>query len=244
LKRDLSRPSSTVRTDADHESQQETSNRTEQMTDTSTSPLEIMSVEVNGSSDSKVDRTPSTSFSSAQEQTSEDNTFEPKRKATSKECRHLSICSKTNKDIRTHRLRQQKSVSFATSILRNDHTTHRYSIGNEQKLLDKAHQVADRILLASLDQTAAAGTSVSSVSNDDEQDFQRDFYQTIRPRRFSIGNSKDLMYQNLSAEIVAYVLKHALRALEEEDNDEQARSSIEQAKQTTDNEHHQSMDLK
>jgi hypothetical protein len=60
--------------------------------------------------------------------------------------------------------------------------------------------------------------AINSSSNN-ENDFECNFYQTIRPRRLSIGHGKELVYQDLSAEIVAYVLKHALRILEKEDED-------------------------
>jgi hypothetical protein len=59
----------------------------------------------------------------------------------------------------------------------------------------------------------------SSFEDNDENDFEHNFYQVIKPRRISIGNGRDLVYQDLSAEIVAYVLKHALRILEKEDEE-------------------------
>jgi hypothetical protein len=76
--------------------------------------------------------------------------------------------------------------------------------------------------MASIDETTT--NPINSSSNnieDDEDNFQRHFYQAIRPRRISIGtgNGKDLVYQDISAEIVAYVLKHALRLIEKEDED-------------------------
>jgi hypothetical protein len=75
---------------------------------------------------------------------------------------------------------------------------------------------ADQNLMTSIAETTA---QTSFTFEDDENDFERQFHQTIRPRRISIGNSKDLVYQDLSAEIVGYVLKHALRMLEKEDED-------------------------
>ena len=82
------------------------------------------------------------------------------------------------------------------------------------------HSLADEILAAGMsdgdvDQTVPE----NATSQSNKGDFQRDFYQTIKPRRISMGNGKDLFYQDLSAEIVAYVLKHAIRSLEQEDDE-------------------------
>jgi len=53
-------------------------------------------------------------------------------------------------------------------------------------------------------------------NDDDDDDFKRDFHRLIKPRRILNDNKEDLVYQDLSAEIVAYILKHALRILKKE----------------------------
>jgi hypothetical protein len=90
---------------------------------------------------------------------------------------------------------------------------HSYPIDNEKEL---SHTSVDCNIMETIDETTA---HAALTFEDNENDFEYNFYQTIRPRRISIGNGKDLAYQDLSAEIVAYVLKNALRILEKEDED-------------------------
>ncbi|CAF1023315.1 unnamed protein product [Adineta ricciae] len=52
-----------------------------------------------------------------------------------------------------------------------------------------------------------------------ETDFDQQFRQMFKPRRISLSESEDLVYQDLSAEIVGYVLKHALRMIEKEEDE-------------------------
>jgi len=52
--------------------------------------------------------------------------------------------------------------------------------------------------------------------NNDDDDFEQEFHRTIKPRHILNDNKQDLVYQDLSAEIVAYILKHALRTLKKE----------------------------
>lgn len=69
--------------------------------------------------------------------------------------------------------------------------------------------------MASIDQ-ATGQTPVIPISSEHDGDFQRHFHLTIKPRRIINDNKEDLAYQDLSAEIVAYVLKHAIRTLKKE----------------------------
>ena len=121
-----------------------------------------------------------------------------------RESRHPSVSSLSKKDRRIARLNQQKSVSFADNVPDNSDD----------------HSFADEILAAGMnDGDADQFVPESTSSQSNKGDFQRDFYQTIKPRRISMGNGKDLVYQDLSAEIVAYVLKHAVRSLEQEEEE-------------------------
>ena len=61
-----------------------------------------------------------------------------------------------------------------------------------------------------------ATTKKVPANNNNDDNFERDFHQTIKPRRISINDVEELVYQDLSAEIVAYILKHALRTLKKE----------------------------
>lgn len=73
--------------------------------------------------------------------------------------------------------------------------------------------------MASIDQ-AAGHTRTIPLSFEHDDDFQRNFHLTIKPRRLFNDNKEDLVYQDLSAEIVAYVLKHAIRTLKKEQEEE------------------------
>ena len=223
MKRDLSRPSSTVRNSSDHEAEQETSSHSNQNSASLISPIEIVDLETNGSLKTIFDKVKNT-FSpnlSARRTTMQTT---PNEKLN--EVRRSSITSTTDKDNRHQRLKHQKSVTFA-----GDATTPRQDelIENDQELLQNAHHLADQILLASVDEaisTQQTSTLQPNVDNDDD-DFQRQFYQAIRPRRMSIGYCKDLVYQDLSAEIVAYVLKHALKSLEQEEEQMMSKNEID-----------------
>ena len=132
-----------------------------------------------------------------------------------------SISSQPGKDQRNNRLRPQKSVSFAENVPQpTDDLPYPTSDreGNEQN----THDSVDPILVNGLDGEATR----AFLADGSDCDFQQDFRRAIKPRRVSIGNGRDLAYQDLSAEIVAYILKHALRTLEQED--EELRALTEQ----------------
>jgi hypothetical protein len=130
----------------------------------------------------------------------------------------------SNKSNRKNRLCHYKSVSFAEQVqYDNDSSkTIPYSTDNKKELIRNVHTLTDHSTIANIDEGTAnqiKPTDKSSTFQNSANDFDRNFRQVIRPRRISIGNNKDLVYQDLSAEIVAYVLKHALRILEKEDED-------------------------
>jgi len=216
LKRDLSRSSSTTRSSTDHESispSQQISFITHQESILASTPLEIIDIETNGSFKTIFDKVKNTFSPIIRRRTSEfsiDDTIKPTR-----EHRHSSISVLSNKTHHKDRLRHFKSVSFADNIEYDNPPLkiHSYPIDNEKEL---SQTFVDGNIMKSIDETTAY---ISPTFEDNENDFEYKFYQTIRPRRISIGNGKDLVYQDLSAEIVAYVLKNALRMLEKEDEE-------------------------
>ena len=197
LKRDFSRPSSSVRQSSEQNS---TDERVGSDHDSST-----VDIETNGSLKmifEKVKTTLSSSSSPPPIRSDEKN------KSLSSESQRLSISSDSSQDPRNNKLRQQKSVSFVENDL---HRRRRSSDRIHQQLSDPNTTNDDVKIDVNVNEFTC------STQNGDEDDFRRQFYQSIKPRRISIGNCRDLVYQDLSAEIVAYVLKHALRSLEEED---------------------------
>ena len=214
FKRDLSRTSSTTRTSSDQETISPTF-ITHQESISCSTPLEIIDIEPSigsGSFRNILDKVKNTLSPSIKRRTSEGYSIDEEKKA-SRQYRHSSISSLSNKNHRKNRLRHHKSVSFAENTEDDSH---------RNELVDNIKTLADQIIMASIDETTTNPINSSSTNiEDDEDDFQRNFYQTIRPRRISIGNGngKDLVYQDISAEIVGYVLKHALRLIEKEDED-------------------------
>lgn len=215
FKRDLSRPTSTLRTSSDHESELESPS-----TPSTTEPIEA---ETNGSLKTIFDKVKNTLSPAITKRVTLEMVFDEKTKSSFTEQRHSSISSQSGKDPRNNRLRHQKSVSFAENVPQPTDS------------LD----YADPILVNSHDDTA----TVESLLDESDQDFQRDFHRAIKPRRISIGMGKDLAYQDLSAEIVAYILKHALRTVEQEDEELRALTE-QQARLNTNVEDDDSIDLK
>ena len=116
-----------------------------------------------------------------------------------------------------HHSDQNKTVSFAENIENDSDSYEHYSLDDREEIVRNAQTLADQILVASIHQ--ATGTTHSKnqiVFEDDDEEFQRDFHSTIKPRRIFNDNKEELVYQDLSAEIVAYVLKHAIRTLKKE----------------------------
>ncbi|CAF1173394.1 unnamed protein product [Rotaria sordida] len=216
FKRDLSRPASETRVPNDHESVL-TSNHTYQESSSSSSPLEIIDIDTSSSFRSIFNKVRDTLSPSTKRRASENSTNNVIENSL-KENENLSSTISINKKSQKHYL-CQKSVSFAENIDTDydSDSYNRYSIDDRNKIVRNAQTLADKILIASINATAVAKlASTNKLSNENDDAFEQDFHQTIKPRRISINNKEDLVYQDLSAEIVAYVLKHALRTLKQE----------------------------
>jgi hypothetical protein len=211
FKRDLSRPTSETR--AHNEQETLSPPRTRQESSSSSSPLEIIDIDSSGSFKSIFDKVKNTLSPSTKRRTSE-NPHNDEIKSSSKENHTSSFNASTNKKSRKQQLQPNKSVSFADNIEHDydSDSINQYSIDDQNEIVRNAHTLADQILNASIDKAI----SKTINKDDDDDDFQRDFHLTIKPRRISSDNKEDLVYQDLSAEIVAYVLKHALRTLKKE----------------------------
>lgn len=200
MKRDLSRGPSASRVCSDHEVIQQEKSRSDHET-----PIENLDSDANGSLKTLFERVKNTLTPPVSTPPTTNN------KTTT---RRSSITTHSEKTSHSHRLKQQKSVSFAEvnpkKVVDNARETDRNSNQAEEELVHTAYSFADQILLDTYDEA-------NMTQLDDNQQFRQEFYQAIKPRRMSIGHCKDLVYQDLSAEIVAYVLKHALRSLELED---------------------------
>ncbi|CAF0905498.1 unnamed protein product [Rotaria sordida] len=216
FKRDLSRPTSETRVPNDHESVL-TSNHTYQESSSSSSPLEIIDIDTSSSFRSIFNKVRDTLSPSTKRRASENSTNNVTENSL-KENENLSSTISINKKSQKHYL-CQKSVSFAENIDTDydSDSYNQYSIDDRNKIVRNAQTLADKILIASINATAVAKlASTNKLSNENDDAFEQDFHQTIKPRRISINNKEDLVYQDLSAEIVAYVLKHALRTLKQE----------------------------
>ncbi|CAF2829174.1 unnamed protein product [Rotaria sp. Silwood2] len=227
FKRDRSRPSSAVRTLSEQEPvvrSEKTACVTQQESVSSSSPLEIIDIETSTSLKTILDKVKYTLSPSTKRRTSEDCSVDDAKNPT-RECRHSSITSLSNKNHRRNILRHHKSVSFADNDIQYGSDTDRnnpYSTDDRNEFARNAYTFGHPIVMASIDEIGPnqidPTDTLSPIENNDS-DFERNFHESIRPRRISIGNSQDLIYQDLSAEIVSYVLKHALRILEKEDED-------------------------
>ncbi|UJR20974.1 hypothetical protein I4U23_024080 [Adineta vaga] len=111
-------------------------------------------------------------------------------------------------------------VSDDSSSTRNSLSHHKnVSFVDHNRAEKDIRETIDNLMKTESYKEATNHIDKCTVSNDFESDFHRHFQQMIKPRRISLGNSKDLVYQDLSAEIVGYVLKHALRSIEKEDEE-------------------------
>jgi hypothetical protein len=221
FKRDLSRPTSETRVPNDQDFL--STNRTRQESTSSSSPLEIIDIDTSGSFKSIFDKVKNTLSPSTKRRTSENpnnNNNDDERKNSSGENRNSSISSLSNKNSEKPRLHHHKSVSFADNIendFDSDNINHQYSVDDQYEIVRNAQTLADQILNASISEATTKTKAISNNNtNDDDIEFQREFHQTIKQRRILNDNKEDLVYQDLSAEIVAYILKHALRTLKKE----------------------------
>ena len=203
FKRDLNRPTSQTRTTPDHDV--ETSSRGRQGSTSSSSPLEIIDIDASGSFKSIFDKVKSTFSPSTKRRTSENTTTVMSVDDNSKKQANTNT-----KSSRKAFLRSRKSVSFADDVDgdSDSDTNNQYSVDDRNTIVQSARTLADQILLDSIDEISS-----KKYSGDD---FTNDFHHTIRPRRISSNDIEDLVYQDLSAEIVAYILKHALRTIKKE----------------------------
>ncbi len=211
FKRDLSRPTSEIRVPTEQDTL--STPRTPQESSSSSSPLEIIDIDASGSFKSIFDKVKNTLSPSVKRRTSEQPHVD-ETKNSSKENYTSSINASANKK---SQIQPNKTVSFANNIEHDydSDSNNQYSINNRNEIIRNAQTLADQILIASIDQATTKSID-TSANNDEEDNFQRDFHLTIKPRRITSNNKEELVYQDLSAEIVAYVLKHAIRTLKKE----------------------------
>jgi hypothetical protein len=196
LKRDLARSSSKSRAESDQDaasSSNPASTASYQQSSSSSSPLEVSDIETSNPVKIIIDKIKHTVSSAAERRISQ---------VSATDEHHASADASPS----TSRLSQHKSVSFAEHTQFNQDSLSMSELQNEL-----AHDTDHASTKESADRT-----SKGSISDNYDNDFDRRFRQMIKPRRISLGNSKELVYQDLSAEIVAYVLKHALRAIQKE----------------------------
>jgi hypothetical protein len=176
-----------------------------QSSTSSSSPLEIIDIETSASIKSIFDKVKNTLSPSTKRRTSDDSGNDGVKKDSIP-----TIKPSSETTARKHRLQSRKSVSFADDVDNDSDSSsdNRYSTDDRNQIVHNAHTLADRILMESIDEIAN--------HNRADDDFVEDFRQTVRPPRISTNDAEDLIYQDLSAEIVAYVLKHALRTLKKE----------------------------
>jgi len=203
FKRDLSRPTSETRVPVDQEPV--SSYRTRQESSSSSSPLEIIDIDTSGSIKSLFDKVKNTLTPSTKRRTS-DNSSNDERNMSTRE-----IPNSSNKNAQNYRLHHHKSVSFAENVDNDSDSDEQYSTDDRNQIVRNAHTLANQILMESIDEA-----TMKKVSNNSDDNFQRDFHRTIKPGRMSSNDVEDLVYQDLSAEIAAYILKHALRTLKKE----------------------------
>ena len=208
LKQDLYRSSSTSRTSSERESTVETNYISyEQSILASSSPLEIIDIETPDPLKTLLDKFKNAFSSSNPRATSEDCPPPPPEQieSSTKEHHHSSISTLPAKARRQKQFRH-KSVSFAEHNPMEEHVS------------TTTDSCDERIPLSNPDDHHHR-RHVLSTSDEDSTDLHQHLRRVvIQPRRISIGHGNDLLYQDLAAEIVAYVLKHALRAVEEEDD--------------------------
>lgn len=203
FKRDLSRSSSTSRTSSDREPEPQTTFISyEQSILASSSPLEIIDIETPDPLKTLLDKFKNAFSSSTPRQTTEECNItneisQPLPPASQQH--HSSISTSLSKKTRRQQQFRHKSVSFAE---------HSPTEEQSSSIIQQSNEIIPSI---------NNNSSIISIDDDNSEDFERHFQQIIRPRRrISLSHPDDLLYQDIAAEIVAYVLKHALRAVEQE----------------------------
>ncbi|CAF1426658.1 unnamed protein product [Didymodactylos carnosus] len=145
-------------------------------------------------------------------------------------CRSSSICTTTRNERLNQYQRKSKCVSFAEDIDMDNE----YEENDQEKIIKNACSVADKILTSSLNVItymspnicennthqqstllpSSSSSSLSSISTVNDNDFNISLHRSFR-RPLSSAN-EELCFQDLSAEIVNYVLKHAIKVLKQE----------------------------
>ncbi|CAF1959890.1 unnamed protein product [Rotaria magnacalcarata] len=218
FKRDMSRPASETHVPTDQEPIF-SSSRIRQESSASSSPLEIIDIDASNSFKTIFEKVRNSLSPSTKRRESE-NLNNDEAKNSSKENFNSSSNSSTNKkSIKNHL--SQKSVSFAEADDTDDDSGSypQYSADDRNDIISSAHMLADQILSESIDVTASKLVFANKLSNTNDDNFEEEFRRTIKPPRFSANHMEDIVYQDLSAEIVAYVLKHALRTLKKEQDE-------------------------
>lgn len=218
FRRDLSRPTSETRSPTDPDSTY--TYRTRQDSTSSSSPLEIIDVDSTGSFKSLFDKVKNTLSPATKRRTSENSTAHETSIPVGVNT-HVAVDAARTRKSQQHSLHHHKSVSFADTVESSSESDNNYSIDDRNEIVRNAHLLADQILVAGIDQLtmqilSSHSSPVCDTDDTSEDAFQRDFHRTIKARRLSGDNPDELIYQDLSAEIVAYVLKHALRTVKKE----------------------------
>lgn len=241
FKRDLSRPTSETRVSTNQETV--SSSRTYQES-SSSSPLEIIDIDTSNSFKSILDKVRNSLSPSTKRRESENPNNDATKTSSKEDLDSSSNTILASKKCARSQLRH-KSVSFADNIDSDDDSDiiDQYSIDDRNEIIRNAHTLADQILNESIDVTAAKAVLTNKSPNKDNDNFAEEFNRIIKPRRISINNVEDLVYQDLSAEIVAYVLKHALRTLKKE-QDEEMETTVAQLVVNHDEQNEDFIDLK
>ena len=212
FKRDLSRPTSEARLPAEDEPV--ASYRTRQESNSSSSPLEIIDIDSTGAFKSIFDKVKNTLSPSSKRRDLDSSALRDNSEEDPSSPRDRAFDDQSRK----HRADSQRNTSVGgTSDSDSDNDTGRFS-NDQHEIIRNAHSIADQILSAGIDKATGRTASNNAVpsSNSADDDFQRDFHRAIQTRHVSADETEESIYQDLSAEIVTYVLEHALRTIKQE----------------------------
>jgi hypothetical protein len=220
FKRDLSRPPTEACATVDCEALPIP--QTRQGSTSSSSALEIIDIDTAGSFRSIFDKVKNTLTPSTKRRTS-DGSHAQQTPRSSQVNAPSDIDSCSTSRSRQPSLYRDRSISLTDSNTNRRDYEHRYSLDDQNKIVCNAQQLADQILLASIDEATTQTLSTcnpcekfDTTPSDDDENFQRDFHRAIAKRHISEQCMEDVVYQDLSADIVTYILKHALRTVTKE----------------------------
>lgn len=183
----------------------------------STTPyLEIVDAEPTGSFRSIFDRVKNTLSPSLKRRTSENvNNHESSGSAD------LSKRADTNS--RKTSRQNHPNVLSGENREHSEDSEKEYSTDEQKEIIRYAYRLAEQILHDTLNQM----TSQTSIDDNqhrlngnqfsENETFQRGFHRTIQSQRISGEKIDDEIYQDLSTDIVSYVLKHALKTVKNEE---------------------------